>query len=93
MTNYTSNQMTLDLVFETRPAVAKSTYKPNPFTISERVKRILFKMGYSHIFNYPDYKEFKALATGLTGAEQAQFIAELFIENTSEKSDFQDYVN
>lgn len=91
MKNYDQSQTSLNLVFET---VEKyEVKKPNPFTVSERVKRALFKMGYSHIFNYPDYNDFKKLADGLSGAEKVQFISELFVENTSEESDLNEYVN
>ncbi len=85
------NQLSLNLVCETAPNLKLKS--PNPFLLSERVKRILYKNGYSHIFNYPEYNEFKSLSEGLTGNEKALFIAELFIENTAEQSDFADYIN
>lgn len=91
MKNSNTNQLSLNFVCEPRPNLKLKS--PNPFTISEKVKRILFKRGYSHIFNYPDYKYFKSLASGTPAPELANYIADLFIENTSEKSDFESYIN
>lgn len=91
MKNSNPNQLSLNLVCEPRPNLKLKS--PNPFIISEKVKRILFKRGYSHIFNYPDYQYFKSMAAEVPAIERAHYIADLFIENTSEKSDFDQYVN
>lgn len=91
MRNFNQNQLQLDLAFETKKVYKKS--KPNPFTTSEVVKRILFKRGYSHIFNYPDYKHFKDMAKNIPSPYRAGFIADLFIENTSDLSDYDEYLS
>ena len=58
--------------------------------LSEKVKEILFRKGYSHIFNWNDYEEFKHSIKD--AIFQAEAIANLFIEwNSHEVSDFADY--
>ena len=58
--------------------------------LSEKVKEILFRKGYSHIFNWNDYEEFKHSTQD--AIFQAEAIANLFIEwNSHEVSDFAEY--
>lgn len=65
--------------------------KNNSFSLSTQVQNILLKKGYSHFFNYTDYKYFKSLAK--SAFNKAEAIAELFIlENDPQNSDFHDYV-
>lgn len=80
-----SNQLSLNLVCESTPNVKR----PNPFILSERVKRILFKRGYSYTFNYPDYQQFKKACQATFN--KAEAIADLFIENTSQEGDLEEY--
>lgn len=89
MKNFNPNQLTLDLFFEEK--VKYETKTTNPFLLSERVKRILYKRGYSFLFNYPMYKEFKALSAHIPSLEKAEYIADLFCENTHDLSDFNEY--
>lgn len=91
MKNSFKNQLVLDLACEPRSNIKLKS--PNPFLLSERVKRILYKRGYSHIFNYPDFQYFKKIAEGTTGVDKAHQIADLFIENTMDTSDFVEYIN
>lgn len=90
MKNFNSNQLSLNLVCEEKPALKRT---PNPFLLSERVKRILFHRGYSHIFNYPDFKQFKDQVQQIAYTDRAEAIADLFVDNTSEVSDYSDYIN
>lgn len=89
MRNLHQNQLSLDLVFETRPNLKLKS--PKPFLLSEKVKRILYRRGYSHIFNYPDYKYFKEAAKEIAYIDRAEAIADLFIENSNEVSDYSNY--
>ena len=58
--------------------------------LSEKVKEILFRKGYSHIFNWNDYEEF--MHSTKDAIFQAEAIANLFIEwNSHEISDLADY--
>ncbi len=57
--------------------------------LSAKVQQILFKKGYSHIFNWEDYKYYKKLAKD--SFFPAEKIASLFIENTCEFSDYAEY--
>lgn len=86
------NQAQLSVNFNSE--ISKNAVKRvNPFLISERVKRELYRRGYSHIFNYPAYQEYKQFAKGLSGNEMVIFITELFIENTEDPSDYDEYIN
>ena len=64
--------------------------KNNPFLLSEQVKSILHSQGYSRIFNYSDYELFKRRARNTFN--QAQAIAELFLQETETHSDFSEYI-
>ncbi len=57
--------------------------------LSSKVQEILFKMGYSRIFNWIEYEEYKKLTEN--AIFRAQAIADLFISNTCELSDYADY--
>ena len=57
--------------------------------LSTKVQQILFSRGYSHIFNWEDYKTYKQLTKG--AIFQASDIAERFISESCEISDFADY--
>ena len=57
--------------------------------LSIRVQQILFSRGYSHIFNWEDYAIYKKDTEG--AIFQASDIAEKFISESCEISDFADY--
>lgn len=57
--------------------------------LSTRVQQILFSRGFSHIFNWDDYTEYKKTTEG--AIFQASDIAEKFISESCEISDFADY--
>lgn len=71
---------------------AKSnSHKNTAFKLSEQVKATLHAKGYSFLFNYSDYKYYKAQAK--KAFNKAQAIADLFIQdNQPIKSDFSEYV-
>jgi hypothetical protein len=58
--------------------------------LSEQVKKILTEKGFSFLFNFQDYKYFKQKAKG--DFNPALKIADLFISDTNQKSDFNQYV-
>lgn len=65
--------------------------KNNAFKLSTQVKNILHEKGVSFLFNYNDYKYFKAQIS--TAFNKAQVIAEMFIEyHEPTQNDFSDYV-
>lgn len=57
--------------------------------LSTKVQEILFQRGYSHIFNWAEYREYKAETKNTIF--RASEIANLFISNTLELSDYADY--
>lgn len=57
--------------------------------LSIKVQQILFSRGFSHIFNWADYEEYKAETKG--AIFQAFEIAEKFISETCEISDYAEY--
>ena len=57
--------------------------------LSIRVQQILFSRGFSHIFNWEDYSEYKKDTED--AIFQASEIAEKFISESCEISDFADY--
>lgn len=65
------------------------TRKTNPFLISEQVKRILHSRGLSKVFNYSDYTYFKGKVK--KSFNSAQAIAEMFIEEYKQESDYTEY--
>jgi hypothetical protein len=70
-----------------------STAFDNKFSsnkLSEQVKSILASKGLSKIFNYSDYQYFKSKAN--TTFSKAQVIADLFIQECQEESDFSEYI-
>jgi len=56
---------------------------------SEQVKEILFKNGYSHLFNWNDYKYFKKQCKDEFNPALA--IAQMFIDYHGEPGDYADY--
>ena len=65
--------------------------KTTSFNLSEQVKAILQKKGYSSIFNYGDYKFFKSQCK--RAFNKAQAIAQKFIEEANpENNDFKQYL-
>ncbi len=58
--------------------------------LSSKVIEILSQKGYSHIFNWSEYNEYKKNTCGRIF--QASAIADLFISNSCEISDFEEYV-
>lgn len=57
--------------------------------LSTKVQQILFSRGFSHIFNWEDYRFYKKET--VNAIFRAEAIAELFIKDTCEISDFADY--
>lgn len=66
--------------------------KNTSFKLSEQVKDTLHARGYSKIFNYQDYKHYKAQVK--KAFNKAQAIAELFIQDnfSNNTSDFNEYI-
>jgi ABC-type uncharacterized transport system substrate-binding protein len=58
--------------------------------LSEKVKNILKEKGFSFLFNFQDYKFFKQKAKG--DFNPALKIADLFIQDTNQESDFNQYI-
>lgn len=57
---------------------------------SVQVREILTKNGYSHLFNYNDYKYFKTQCKN--EFNRALAIAQKFVEYNEVSSDFQEYI-
>ena len=57
--------------------------------LSTKVQQVLFSRGYSHIFNWEEYREYKGQTKN--AIFRAEAIADLFVKNTCEISDFADY--
>lgn len=68
---------------------ANNSDKNTSFKISDQVKRILHKHGLSKVFNYADYAYFKQKAA--SAFNKAQAIADLFIEEHQQETDFNNY--
>ena len=65
--------------------------KNSAFKLSTQVNNILHEKGFSFLFNYNDYKYFKAQVSN--AFNKAIAIAEMFIEyNGDNNNDFNDYV-
>lgn len=65
--------------------------KINPFLLSEQVKTILKKRGFSAVFNYSDYEHFKSQCKN--AFNKAQAIAEKFqAEAEPQANDFNQYI-
>ena len=58
--------------------------------LSEQVKKILTEKGFSFLFNFQDYKFFKQKAKG--DFNPALKIADLFIQDSNQESDFNQYI-
>ena len=71
--------------------IQSNSHKNTSFKLSEQVKETLHAKGYSFLFNFEDYKHYKAQAK--KAFNKAQAIADLFIqENNTNESDFSEYV-
>lgn len=71
--------------------IQSNSHKNTAFKLSEQVKATLHEKGFSFLFNYEDYKYYKAQAK--KAFNKAQAIAELFIQdNNTNESDFSEYV-
>ena len=71
--------------------IQSNSHKNTSFKLSDQVKETLHAKGYSFLFNFEDYKHYKAQAK--KAFNKAQAIAELFIqENNTNESDFSEYV-
>lgn len=71
--------------------IQSNSHKNTAFKLSEQVKATLHAKGYSFLFNFQDYKYYKAQAK--KAFNKAQAIAELFIQdNNTNESDFSEYV-
>ncbi|KFF26848.1 hypothetical protein [Chryseobacterium vrystaatense] len=57
--------------------------------LSAKVQQILFSRGYSHIFNWEDYSFYKEQTKN--AIFRADSIANLFIKDTCEFSDYAEY--
>lgn len=66
-----------------------SEYKYNPYTVSSQVKTLLHGKGYSHLFNWNDFEHFKRITKN--AFNQAQHIADKFINQADSESDFAQY--
>lgn len=64
--------------------------KTNTFLLSQQVKAILQKSGLSKVFNYEDYTHFKNAAKNAFNKPLA--IAQMFMEEANEQSDFNEYI-
>ena len=67
----------------------KFTSKNTSKKLSQQVKQILADKGYSFLFNWSDYTHFKTQCS--KAFNKAQSIAELFIQETEAKSDYNEY--
>jgi hypothetical protein len=71
--------------------VNNNSNKSNPFLLSNQVKTILRKQGFSSIFNYNDYTFFKDQCK--SAFNKAQAIADKFkAEAEPHENDFQEYI-
>lgn len=72
--------------------INSNSRKNTSFKLSEQVKETLHARGYSKIFNYQDYKYYKAQVK--KAFNKAQAIAELFIQDnfSNNTSDFNEYI-
>ena len=69
------------------------TFNTNKITsnkLSDQVKQLLHEKGFSFLFNWSDYAYYKAQVKKAFNKSQA--IAELFIQDNNQKSDFNEYV-
>ncbi len=71
--------------------IQSNSHKNTSFKLSEQVKETLHAKGFSFLFNYNDYKYYKAQVK--KAFNKAQAIADLFIQdNNTNESDFSEYV-
>jgi hypothetical protein len=67
-----------------------SNAKNTTLKLSDQVKIELSKKGYSFLFNYSDYKYYKAVCKN--AFNKVQTIADLFIFENNQNSDFDEYI-
>jgi hypothetical protein len=71
--------------------IKSNSHKNTSFKLSEQVKETLHAKGYSSLFNFQDYKYYKAQVK--KAFNKAQAITDLFIQdNNTTESDFSEYV-
>jgi hypothetical protein len=70
--------------------IQSNSHKNTAFKLSEQVKAILHAKGYSFLFNYSDYAVYKKAAK--KNFNKALDIAEYFIFESQENSDFNDFI-
>jgi hypothetical protein len=71
--------------------IKSNSHKNTSFKLSEQVKETLHAKGYSSLFNFQDYKYYKAQVK--KAFNKAQAIAELFIQdNNTNESDYHGYI-
>jgi len=69
----------------------KNQGKNTTFKLSEQVKEQLYIKGFSFLFNYADYQDYKARAKN--AFNKVQSITEMFIQdNSNSNSDYSEYV-
>lgn len=67
-----------------------NSHKNTSFPLSYQVRQILNDKGFDFLFNWSDYTYYRSQAK--KAFNKAQAIAELFIEDTNAKSDFNEYL-
>lgn len=71
--------------------IQSNSHKSTSLKLSDQVKQTLHEKGYSFLFNFDDYKYYKAQVKN--AFNKAFEIAELFIQdNQEQQSDFSEYV-
>ena len=71
-------------------AVKNLNNKNTSYKLNVQVQKILFEKGYSKVFNIQDYLYFKELSKDKFN--KAQAIAELFIFDNQQNSDYNEYL-
>jgi hypothetical protein len=71
--------------------IKSNSHKNTSFKLSEQVKETLHAKGYSSLFNFQDYKYYKAQVK--KAFNKAQAITDLFIQdNNTTESDYHGYI-
>jgi hypothetical protein len=70
-------------------AINPKSDKANTLKLSQQVREILFKAGYSCLFNFDDYRYFKRKTKG--EFSRAHAIARMIIEDYDTNSDYIEY--
>ena len=71
-------------------AMNTQTINSRKINLSTQVKQILSEKGYSFLFNWSDYEHFKAQTK--QSFNKAIVIAEMFISESNQNSDYNEYV-